>query len=71
MLEAIIARVIRKYFDEHKLTSQHGFSKGKSCLTNLLSFYRKEFETRDKGDEYDIVFWTSVEPLTEYPIGDA
>ena len=54
MLEAIIA--IRKHLDEHKLIrhSQHGFSKGKFCLTNLLSFYRKVFETIDKEDEYDI-----------------
>ena len=45
MLEAIIARAIRKHLDEHQLIrhSQHGFSKGKSCLTNLLSFYRKFF----------------------------
>ena len=58
MLEAIIARAIRKHLDEHELIrhSQHGFSKRKSYLTNLLSFYRKVFETIDKR--------------TEYPIGD-
>ena len=58
MLEAIIAKEIRKHLDEHHLIkhSQHGFSKGKSCLTNLLSFYRKVFETLDSGDRYDIVF---------------
>ena len=58
MLEAIIARTIRKHLDNHKLIkhSQHGFSKGKSCLTNLLSFYRKVFETLDSGDRYDIIF---------------
>ena len=56
-LEAIIARAIRIHLDEHKLIrqSQHSFSKGKSCLTNLLS-YRKVFETIDKGNEYDIVY---------------
>ena len=58
MLEAIIARTVRKHLDNHKLIkhSQHGFSKGKSCLTNLLSFYRKVFETLDSGDRYDIIF---------------
>ena len=58
MLEAIIARAIRKHLDEHKLIRhrQHDFSKGKSCLTNLLSFYRKVFETIDELDEYDIVY---------------
>ena len=56
MLEAIIVRAIRKHLDNHKLIkqSQHGFSK-KSCLTNLLSFYRKVFETLDSGDRYDII----------------
>ena len=58
MLEAIITGAIKKHLDEHKLIrhSQHGYSKGKSCLTNLLTFYRKVFETIDKGDEYDIVY---------------
>ena len=69
MLEAIIARTIRKHLDNHKLIkhSQHGFSKGKSCLTNLLSFYRKVFETLDSasGGRYD-----RQKPSTEYPIRD-
>ena len=58
ILEAIISRAIREHLDKHKLIrhSQHGFSKRKSCLTNPLSFYRKVFETIDKGDEYDIVY---------------
>ena len=57
MLEAIIARAIRKHLDKHKLIrhSQHGFSKGKFCLTNLLSFYWKAFETIDKGDDNELV----------------
>ena len=38
MLEATIARAIRKHLYELK---------GKSYLTNLLSFYRKVFETMD------------------------
>ena len=37
----IIAKKIRKYLDKHKLISysQYGFTEGKSCLTNLFSFY--------------------------------
>ena len=43
MLEAIIARAISKHLDEHKLIrhSQHGFSKGKSCLTIYYPSIRK------------------------------
>jgi len=41
MMEQLILEVIIKQVEEHKLirSSQHGFSKGKSCLTNLIAFY--------------------------------
>ncbi len=31
-------------------------TKGKSCLTNLLSFYSKVYEAVDNGDSYDILY---------------
>ena len=70
MLEAIIARAIRKHLDEHKLIrhNQYGFSKGKSCLTNLLSFYRKVFETIDKWDEYNIVYLDFSKAFDSIPV---
>lgn len=36
--------------------SQYGFMKGKSCLTNLLSFHSKVHEAADNGDGYDILY---------------
>ena len=36
--------------------SQHGFTKGRSCITNLLSFYRKVYETVDNDENHDIVY---------------
>ena len=36
--------------------SQHGFTPGKSCLTNLLSFYNKVFEAVDRDENYDVVY---------------
>ena len=58
MMESIIARNIRDHLDKHKLIkeSQHGFSKGKSCLTNLLSFYSKVYEAADNDENYDILY---------------
>ena len=35
--------------------SQHGFSKGKSCLTNLIAFYNKITCSVDVGRAVDIV----------------
>jgi len=39
MMEQLILQVIIKQVEEKKIirTSQHGFTKGKSCLTNLNS----------------------------------
>ena len=49
LLESIIANKIREHFEKFSLIndSQHGFSKGMSCLTNLLTFYRNVYEAVD------------------------
>ncbi|TRZ05889.1 hypothetical protein HGM15179_021218 [Zosterops borbonicus] len=41
VMEYIILEVITKHVEENKVTgsSQHGFTKGKSCLTNVTAFY--------------------------------
>ena len=36
--------------------SQHGFMKGRSCLTNLISFYDKMTRILDEGKAVDIVY---------------
>jgi len=40
-MEWIVLEVISKQVEENKVirSSQHGFTKGKSCLTNLITFY--------------------------------
>ncbi len=36
--------------------SQHGFTKDRSCLTNLLSLYTKIIEAVDRDENYDILY---------------
>ncbi|KAK4814206.1 hypothetical protein QYF61_012443 [Mycteria americana] len=36
--------------------SQHGFRKGRSCLTNLISFYNKVTRLTDEGKAVDVVY---------------
>ena len=40
-MDQLILEVINKQVEEKKVigSSQHGFTKGKSCLTNLIAFY--------------------------------
>jgi len=41
VMKQLILEVINKQVEEKKFirSSQHGFTKGKSCLTNLIAFY--------------------------------
>jgi len=41
MIEQLILQVINKQVEEKNVirSSQYGFTKGKSCLTNLIAFY--------------------------------
>ncbi|KAK4819370.1 hypothetical protein QYF61_001649 [Mycteria americana] len=60
VMEQIILSAIMLYVQDNQVIrpSQHGFMKGRSCLTNLFSFYVKVTRTRlvDEGKAVDIVY---------------
>uniref|UniRef100_K7GG65 Reverse transcriptase domain-containing protein n=1 Tax=Pelodiscus sinensis TaxID=13735 RepID=K7GG65_PELSI len=58
LVKTIVKNKIVKHVEEHNLLdkSQHGFCKGKSCLTNLLEFFEGDNKHADKGDPVDIVY---------------
>uniref|UniRef100_K7F105 Reverse transcriptase domain-containing protein n=1 Tax=Pelodiscus sinensis TaxID=13735 RepID=K7F105_PELSI len=58
LVKIIVKNKIVKHVEEHNLLdkSQHGFCKGKSCLTNLLEFFEGINKHADKGDPVDIVY---------------
>jgi len=37
-------------------SSQHGFMKGRSCLTNLISFYERVTRLVDEGKAVDVIY---------------
>jgi len=57
-MEQLILEVIIKHVEEKKVirSSQHGFTKGKSCLTNLTAFYDDMTGWVDEGRAMDVVY---------------
>ncbi|GAB0190170.1 mitochondrial enolase superfamily member 1 [Grus japonensis] len=58
VMEQIILSAITQHVQVNQVIrpSQHGFIKGRSCLTNLISFYDKETCLVDKGKAMDVVY---------------
>jgi len=58
MLEQLILEVIIKQVEEKKAirSSQHGFTKGKSCLINLIAFYDDMTGWVDERRAVDVVY---------------
>ncbi|CAM4592369.1 unnamed protein product [Caretta caretta] len=57
-MEQILKESILKHLEERKVigNSQHGFTKGKLCLTILLAFYDKITCSVDEGKAVDVLF---------------
>jgi len=58
VMEQLILEVIIKQVEEKKVirSSQHGFTKGKSCLTNLTAFYGGVTGWVGEGRAVDVVY---------------
>ncbi|GAB0204034.1 mitochondrial enolase superfamily member 1 [Grus japonensis] len=57
MEQFILSALTRQVQDNQGIRpSQHGFMKGRSCLTNLISFYDKVTRLVDEGKAVDVVY---------------
>ncbi|CAM4483022.1 unnamed protein product [Lepidochelys kempii] len=57
-MEQVLKESILKHLEERKVirNSQHGFTKGKSCLTNLIAFYDEITGSVDMGKVMDMIY---------------
>ncbi|CAM4644984.1 unnamed protein product [Caretta caretta] len=57
-MEQVLKESILKHLEERKVirNSQHGFTKGKLCLTNLIGFYEEITVSVDEGKLMDLLF---------------
>ncbi|CAM4715938.1 unnamed protein product, partial [Lepidochelys kempii] len=58
IMEQVLKESILKHLHERKVirNSQHGFTKGTSCLTNLIAFYDEITGSVDEGKAVDVLF---------------
>ena len=61
LMEFCVREAMLKHLLESNLNtpSQHGFIKGRSCLTNLLETFESWTEDVDHGHSIDVIFWIS------------
>ncbi|CAM4531595.1 unnamed protein product [Caretta caretta] len=58
IMEQVLKESILKHLHGRKVirNSQHGFTKGRSCLTNLIAFYDEITGSVDEGKAVDVLF---------------
>ena len=68
-MEQILKDTIVEHLDRNKLIrrSQHGFLRGRSCATKLISFMDK-IEALDKGESVDVIFLDFAKAFDKVPI---
>ena len=68
-MEKIIRDAIVKHMTENDLFSkaQHGFIKGKSCVTQLLEFLEDITQAIDNGEDVDVVYLDFCKAFDKVP----
>ena len=69
VLESLIKDKIMQFLEEHKLIkdTQHGFTSGRSCLTNLLEFFESVTKELDEGNNVDLVYLDFCKAFDKVP----
>lgn len=56
LFESIVADKLTPYFDQIIINQQHGFTKGRSTITNLLTYEETLLEALESGYQVDVIY---------------
>jgi len=70
MFESVIRDAIVDHLDRNRLlnSSQHGFRKGGSCLSNLLEFLQKVTTGLDNQNNIDVIYTDFAKAFDKVPL---
>src|SRR6218665_2290217 len=69
VMERIVKGNVVDHLNEYNVIkgSQHGFTRGRSCLTNLLEFFEEVYERIDEGNPVDVVYLDFAKAFDKVP----
>ena len=69
MMESSVKEALVIHLERYKLIkpSQHGFTKGRSCLTNLLVFFEEVTKEIDEGNDVDLIYLDFAKAFDKVP----
>ena len=70
MMEQVLKDTIVEHLNRNGLIrkSQHGYMRGRSCTTNLISFMDKITEALDKGEPLNVIFLDFAKAFDKVPL---
>ena len=66
----VMSKCMSKFFKRNKVIckSQHGFTRNRSCLTNLLEFFEEDvYDWIDKEKAVDVVYLDFAKAFSKVP----